>query len=340
METGRQVFYTPLFFTTSDFSLVAVENNYRPVKIGLQYRLTIIGIIVCSLLVAVFWGANIGTIYPLVEVVFQGKSVPNYLENEIQTLDTAIAEKQILVATWKTKNHTNHTKSKKKKNPKPGDGLVIGENEIIIPDIIMTKREEIWVIQLNDGSSIWNRYLIQTGVVDIFGFAINLKWTNFPIKGSFLPFIHYLLYSNSTNTDNLFNRTGEEFKHTPSEYYMNTIYHLQPNGKKYILIPDKNNTLTVDVLSQPGYHELESDNHTIYKTAVNIAKDELQSHTLDINDTRNHLPNNINIIPITSDFIPNIEQDRIGTELWRYFLYASILLLILEMILSNAKKHA
>jgi hypothetical protein len=199
---------------------------------------------------------------------------------------------------------------------------------------------EFTQIQLNDGSSIWNRYLIQTGVVDIFGFAINLKWTNFPIKGSFLPFIHYLLYSNSTNTDNLFNRTGEEFKHTPSEYYMNTIYHLQPNGKKYILIPDKNNTLTVDVLSQPGYHELESDNHTIYKTAVNIAKDELQSHTLDINDTRNHLPNNINIIPITSDFISNIEQDRIGTELWRYFLYASILLLILEMILSNAKKHA
>ena len=198
---------------------------------------------------------------------------------------------------------------------------------------------EFTKIQLNDGSSIWNRYKIQTGVVDIFGFAINLNWTNFPIKGTFLPFIHYLLYSNSASTDNLFHTTGEKLKHTLSEYYMNTIYHLQPNGKKYILIPDLNNTLTVDILNQPGYHRLESDNYTIYKTAVNISKNELQSHALNINDTRNSLPNDINIIPMNSDFISNIKQARIGIELWRYFLYASILLLILEMILSNAKKH-
>ena len=82
-----------------------MQNFFRAVKIGLHYRFTVLGIIACSLLVAAFWGANIGTIYPMVEVVFEGKSVPEYLEQEVRTLDTAIAEKKILVAQWKTAQH-------------------------------------------------------------------------------------------------------------------------------------------------------------------------------------------------------------------------------------------
>ena len=40
----------------------------------------------------------------------------------------------------------------KKTNPKPGDGLPAGENEFIIPDIIVDKRNEDWVIHMNDQS--------------------------------------------------------------------------------------------------------------------------------------------------------------------------------------------
>jgi len=194
-------------------------------------------------------------------------------------------------------------------------------------------------IQLKDGSPVWNRYKMQTGIIDIFGYAINLNWTNFPIKGSFLPFIHYLLYSNSINTDNLFIRTGEGLIHTLSNYYMKTIYHLQPNGKKNILIPDKDNKLKIKYFRDPGYHKFESDGYTIHKIAVNIDNDELQNNTLNIYDTKKSFPDNIDIIQMDSDFISNIKQDKIGVELWRYLLYASILLLILEMILSNAKKQ-
>ena len=40
----------------------------------------------------------------------------------------------------------------KKINPKPGDGLPAGDNEFIIPDIIVEKRDNNWVIQMNDQS--------------------------------------------------------------------------------------------------------------------------------------------------------------------------------------------
>ena len=76
-----------------------MRNFFRAVKIGLQYRLTCVGIVLCSLLVAVFWSANIGTIYPLVEVVFQGKSGHEYLTESIGQLETDIRDKQKLVQT-------------------------------------------------------------------------------------------------------------------------------------------------------------------------------------------------------------------------------------------------
>ena len=84
-----------------------MQNFFRTVKIGLQYRLTIIGIIACSLLVALFWSANIGTIYPMVEVVFQGKSIPAYLDSEIITLEDSIAEKTAVVTRWESEQRSS-----------------------------------------------------------------------------------------------------------------------------------------------------------------------------------------------------------------------------------------
>ncbi len=61
-------------------------------------RWSLAGILATSLLVAVLWGANIGAIYPIVEVVFEGKSFPKYAQEKIdeadlqvQTLDAEIA---------------------------------------------------------------------------------------------------------------------------------------------------------------------------------------------------------------------------------------------------------
>ena len=39
------------------------------------------------------------------------------------------------------------------------------------------------------------------------------------------------------------------------------------------------------------------------------------------------------------NILSEIKEARIGIELWRYFLYGVILLLMLEMVLSNAKKQ-
>ena len=51
------------------------------------------------------------------------------------------------------------------------------------------------------------------------------------------------------------------------------------------------------------------------------------------------MPEDMKIIPMEADVQTEIRLARIGVELWRYFLYAVIVLLIIEMILSNEKKQ-
>jgi len=59
---------------------------------ALKYRWSLAGSITCSLLVAIFWGANIGVVYPLIEVVFNGNSVGDWADERIATAENSASE--------------------------------------------------------------------------------------------------------------------------------------------------------------------------------------------------------------------------------------------------------
>ena len=65
----------------------------------------------------------------------------------------------------------------------------------------------------------------------------------------------------------------------------------------------------------------------------------MQSRIVGFNDIKEFTEDNIEVISMDDDILAEIKQARIGVELWRYFLYIVIVLLVIEMILSNAKKQ-
>ncbi|MGB1817331.1 MAG: ABC transporter transmembrane domain-containing protein, partial [Rubripirellula sp.] len=68
-------------------------NNFgRVLKIAAQRRFALVGILASSLVIAVLWGANIGTLYPLVEVVFKGDSLPSYVASRIEASQVDLTE--------------------------------------------------------------------------------------------------------------------------------------------------------------------------------------------------------------------------------------------------------
>ena len=60
-----------------------MKNFLRATKLAFRYRWTVLGILASSLIVAIFWGANLGTVYPIVEVVLKGRSLPAWVDESI-----------------------------------------------------------------------------------------------------------------------------------------------------------------------------------------------------------------------------------------------------------------
>ena len=62
------------------------------IRLALHYRLTLVGVLCCSLLVAVFWGGNIGGVYPIVEVAIKGKPLQAWVAEKIARTEAKSAE--------------------------------------------------------------------------------------------------------------------------------------------------------------------------------------------------------------------------------------------------------
>ncbi len=69
-----------------------MKNFLRVLRIAFRYRFTFAASVVCALGVAVLWGANIGAVYPFVEVAFQGESLQDWVDRKIEQSEQTSAE--------------------------------------------------------------------------------------------------------------------------------------------------------------------------------------------------------------------------------------------------------
>lgn len=73
-------------------------NFIKVIRMAIRYRWTFISSIACALIVAVFWGGNIGTVYPIVEVIFQAESPQQWIARQIDDSQKIAAEKSDEIA--------------------------------------------------------------------------------------------------------------------------------------------------------------------------------------------------------------------------------------------------
>lgn len=64
----------------------------RVLRSTLRYRWNLAGLLVSSLLIALFWGGNLGAVYPIVKVAFQGNSLHEWNADEIDRSETTIQQ--------------------------------------------------------------------------------------------------------------------------------------------------------------------------------------------------------------------------------------------------------
>jgi subfamily B ATP-binding cassette protein MsbA len=69
-----------------------LRNFGRAVRLVLRYPKTITASLVCSLMVGILWGGNIAALYPVVEVVFRGESLHDWIDHRIAASEQACAQ--------------------------------------------------------------------------------------------------------------------------------------------------------------------------------------------------------------------------------------------------------
>ncbi|MEQ8839292.1 MAG: hypothetical protein RID07_20975, partial [Lacipirellulaceae bacterium] len=58
----------------------------------MRHRITVIASVCCSLSIALLWGGNITAIYPIVDIVMAGKSIPQYVDENIVATQSELAD--------------------------------------------------------------------------------------------------------------------------------------------------------------------------------------------------------------------------------------------------------
>lgn len=72
-----------------------MKNFYRAVRMALSYRWTFGFAMITAILIGALWGANIGTVYPFVEVAFKGNTMQEWVDQEIRDADVDIATNEM-----------------------------------------------------------------------------------------------------------------------------------------------------------------------------------------------------------------------------------------------------
>ncbi|MFQ6609970.1 MAG: hypothetical protein ACE5D7_04125, partial [Fidelibacterota bacterium] len=196
---------------------------------------------------------------------------------------------------------------------------------------------------VNDKSSIWNRYQLGNGLVDIFGISMDLGWTNFPITGSFIPFWHKLLYSTTINQSaGDIDTESEWITSQVFQQNLQSLQHLLPDGTSEIVQPGYDGKLIISNLNIPGFHRIYNGENILNEIAVKIPESELISPVLEDERLKEKFPSNFLIIHKLDDLTDDIKLAQFGIELWKWFLGIFVLLMILEMLLANvygSRKH-
>ena len=209
----------------------------------------------------------------------------------------------------------------------------------------------------SDNVLIWAEYrkpmLVQFGItggnVLLFGLPFHLQWTDLPLKGSFIPLWHHLVFWRSGGDILEDVRIGDTptLEVSPIEAAQPMTL-TSPNGIASLVIPSiRSRMAALKNLEWPGIYSLSTRSRAQQETGdsrrgelrfrVNIPAGELENRCL----TGSALQSSLNsermfVLDEDQDAREFIRQARFGRELWRPLLYILIILVLLEMIIGNA----
>ena len=183
------------------------------------------------------------------------------------------------------------------------------------------------------------------GHVFTFSLPLDLRWTDLPLKGSYLPMWHRLISWQPSRGSLSDMRIGEsrELPVSPRQATQPVLLE-GPGNVSSRLIPDlQRRIVLLRDMHEPGIYTARFGAHDGGITGieerfpVNISRTELAAGQLSTADLRALTGEQRAFIFEPGDDVAHwVSQARFGRELWRGLLYTLLLLILAELILANA----
>ena len=200
------------------------------------------------------------------------------------------------------------------------------------------------IIRLMDETVFLGEYFLGKGKVVFFNISLNLKWSNFPIKGIFAPLISRISsYLSRSTLQNDGYYSGENIPIYTENITFPLVDVILPEGNDKINLDDFNYDIyNYSNSSQVGSYKFFNNNELIYYTVVNINPLESDLTKIDLESAKDYFDKlfskNYMVFNREDNFFEMIKQARFGTELWTYFLIFSLILAIIEMFIARSTK--
>ena len=206
------------------------------------------------------------------------------------------------------------------------------------------------LITLTNGYPFMLEEQIGDGRVLLFSVAANTEWSNFPLKGLFVPLVHRsLAYLSQEPPIDHPAVVGEEITLHLRLSVPQKLTMRKPDGSVLSLNPQQiaaEKSIRFFDNDLPGFYTVSSGSSIFNMYAVNVDPDESNTAPSDEKLRMNMFrrigiaDNAIHLVNQVQDVQRVIKESRLGTELWKQFLIAALLIAIIEMFVARDRKQS
>lgn len=201
------------------------------------------------------------------------------------------------------------------------------------------------VVRLKNGAEILAEGRLGTGRVALFSSSLetNLKWTDFPINGFFVPFVHQLFHYVSPDASRNSNYAiGEKVFREIREDKAKRGLVKTPTGQERTIWPEYRGTRkiwSVGEVDIPGLWEIYAQEQLIDRFAVNPAAQECDLTPVPPVRLREILDGGkIQLVEPDAILTDVVLKRRYGRELWRIVLGLVLVLMVIETLVIRSVK--
>ncbi len=188
------------------------------------------------------------------------------------------------------------------------------------------------IIWYNQGSPALCESRLGKGRIVLFTSAVDLGWTDLPVKGIFVPLFYRIVQYLATALSEEPQRVGEPIERTFGEL-QSPVECQDPMGNRVSLLPvPGEGRWYLTEVELPGIWSLFSEGREVGQIAVNVDTRESAPQKVTEGQIRTLLGEiYFRVIPEGRDLKKEVEHSRYGRELWRECLLLALILMAAEM---------